>query len=169
MIDLFNEIKRVLTMREVAQKYGFEIDRKGWIVCPLHNDHKPSLKLYPNDRGWYCFACGIGGSVIDFVSHVFKLSAIEAAKKLNDDFSLGLYNEHSTSLQRQWSGHERLMQQRNLEKQEQKRFEAEMRLFALIDEENYLKEIYSSLPEHEKGYALGWLEDLNYQILSMEV
>lgn len=169
MIDIFNEIKHVVTMREVAQKYGFEIDRKGWIVCPLHNDHKPSLKLYPNNRGWYCFSCGIGGSAIDFVSHVFGLSAIESAKKLNDDFSLGLYNEHQTKLQRQRSGHERLMQQRSLEKQEQTKVETETRILALIDKEDYLKAIYPSLPAHEKGYALGWLEDLNYQILSMEV
>lgn len=35
--------------------------------CPLgfHEDTTPSFTIYPGDRGWYCFGCGYGGTVID--------------------------------------------------------------------------------------------------------
>lgn len=41
----------------------------------------------PNYR---CWSCGAGGDAIDFVSRMFGLSALEAAKKLNYDLGLGI-------------------------------------------------------------------------------
>jgi hypothetical protein len=40
--------------------------RFGSIRCPFHEDDTPSMKLYPDDRGWHCFGCGKGGSIVDF-------------------------------------------------------------------------------------------------------
>ena len=31
-----------------------------WGVCPLHDDHQPSLAVHP-DRGWWCHSCQRGG------------------------------------------------------------------------------------------------------------
>lgn len=36
-------------------------------LCPFHNDEVSSLVVYPGDRGWYCFGCGRGGGVIQFL------------------------------------------------------------------------------------------------------
>jgi DNA primase len=163
-MDLFNEVKRRVTMRQLADKYGFEVDRKGWIVCPLHNDHHPSLKLYPNDRGWYCFACAQGGSVIDFVCHVFGLKPAEAAKKINEDFSLGI-SEPLGKMQRMRAEHERLMMQKLREKQRCEELYKEERELAMIDEYNWLKSAYSNLPPSQRGVAVGMMEEINYKIL----
>lgn len=35
--------------------------------CPFHDDHTPSLTVYPATRSFYCFGCGTGGDVIDFL------------------------------------------------------------------------------------------------------
>ena len=85
---IFQEIKSALSMREVARQYGFEPNRANKISCPFHSDRTPSLHLY-NDR-FHCFGCGADGSVIDFTARLFDLTALDAAKKLNDNFSLGL-------------------------------------------------------------------------------
>lgn len=77
-------------MQTVAERYGFEVNRSGDILCPFHSDSKPSLHVYPGTRGWWCFVCNEGGSVIDFVTKLFHLNARQAALRLDNDFGLGL-------------------------------------------------------------------------------
>jgi len=84
-------IKQQVTMRDVAERYGFAVStRTRKILCPFHNDSKPSMQIYPGNKGYFCFVCNEGGSVIDFVMKYFGLSYVDAVKKLNDDFHLGL-------------------------------------------------------------------------------
>ena len=48
---------------------GREPDAHGFIVCPLHADTDPSLKVYDDaERGWYCYGCQRGGTVIDLAA-----------------------------------------------------------------------------------------------------
>ena len=39
---------------------------------------------------YHCFACGVGGDVIDFTARLFGISQYEAAKKLVEDFGLDI-------------------------------------------------------------------------------
>ena len=97
----YDVIKRSVSMRDVAEYYGFEINsRTSKILCPFHDDHNKSMHIYSGDRGYYCFACGAHGDVIDFVSHCFNLCFMDACKKLNDDFHLGLPIGEKLSWQR---------------------------------------------------------------------
>ena len=85
------EIKSRLPAREVLEFYGLTVDRAGFCKCPFHQgDNTGSLKVYDGDRGWHCFGCGAGTSVVDFVMQYFGLSFIEAQRKINDDFQLGI-------------------------------------------------------------------------------
>lgn len=94
MGSIADEIKRTLSMDQVARFYGFNPNRAGDILCPFHAEKTPSLKIYPEPgRGWHCFGCGQGGSVIDFVMQLFRISFSAAVVRLNADFSLGLTNE----------------------------------------------------------------------------
>lgn len=88
MINLFEEIKSRLSMFEIAEKYGIKVLKGNKVVCPFHDDNHPSMS-FKNNR-FKCFACGIGGSVIDLVMNYFNLNIIQAAKKLNNDFNMGL-------------------------------------------------------------------------------
>lgn len=85
-----HEIKNAVTMREVCEAYGLEVNRSGFACCPFHNEKTPSMKIYPGNRGFCCFGCHKAGDVLDFVKLYFNLSFREAQKKLNDDFALGL-------------------------------------------------------------------------------
>ena len=86
--DIFNQIKNILEITSVIEYYGVSINRKGFASCPFHQEKTPSFKVY--DENFYCFGCGKGGTVIDFVMIYFGVTNIEAVKKLSDDFKLNL-------------------------------------------------------------------------------
>ena len=91
MNDLAAEIKRALPARDVLEHYGFHPSRTGFLQCPFHQgDKHGSLKVYDGERGWHCFGCGRGGSVIDFVMELFGIGFREACLRLNEEFHLGL-------------------------------------------------------------------------------
>lgn len=89
MIDVFDEARRLVSAREVAEMNGFHPNRSGFICCPFHREKTPSLKFYP-DGGWKCFGCGKGGSSIDLMAALYDLAPLEAVRRLNDDFRLNL-------------------------------------------------------------------------------
>ena len=88
--NISQEIKRRITMQDICKKYGFEINRRGFICCPFHNEKTASMKIYTNGNGFYCFGCGVGGDVINFVMRLDNLDFKTACEKLNNDFMLGL-------------------------------------------------------------------------------
>lgn len=87
-MNLFQNVKAAVTVRQAAEYYGQRVSRNGMICCPFHNDHTPSMKL--NTDYFYCFGCGSTGDVIDFVGRLFGLTAYNAARKLAGDFGLSL-------------------------------------------------------------------------------
>ena len=56
-------------------------------LCPMHEDHDPSLVLTPSRGLWHCLgACQIGGTVIDWVMKAEGLDFREAVDKLLAEF-----------------------------------------------------------------------------------
>ena len=99
--DLAGAVKEALTMDQVARRYGFEPNRAGFIRCPFHEgDRTASLKLYPGHRGFHCFGCNRGGSVIDFVMELYGINFSQALVRLNSDFGLGLAGERPSPAER---------------------------------------------------------------------
>lgn len=94
-MNIADEIKQSLSGRAVVERYGFEPNRAGFLRCPFHQgDDTASLKVYDEQgRGWHCFGCGKGGSVIDFVMELHGISFRQAVLRLNEDFDLGLVGE----------------------------------------------------------------------------
>lgn len=86
-MNFFREMKERVTARQVAERYGLKVSRNGMACCPFHNDKHPSMKI---DQNYYCFACGAKGDAINYVAVLFGLSQFEAAKKINEDFSLDI-------------------------------------------------------------------------------
>lgn len=84
----YEEVKQRLNMGQVAEFYGYKPNRKGICRCPFHNDGHPSMKIYDNNGGFYCFSCGEGGDIIKFVALLYNLRNEEACRKLIEDFAL---------------------------------------------------------------------------------
>lgn len=93
MNNLFEEIKGQLTMHDVGTHYGLSLKKqpggRAMALCPFHSEKTPSFVLYPNER-YHCFGCGESGDVIKFVERLFDLKPLDATRKLNQDFNLGL-------------------------------------------------------------------------------
>ena len=100
-MNIFQEMKERVTARQVAERYGLKVSRNGMTRCPIHNDKHPSMKI---DQNYYCFACGAKGDAVNYVAVLFGLSQFEAAKKINDDFSLGISIENTGIRRKQNSG-----------------------------------------------------------------
>lgn len=115
----YDEVKQQLSMKRVAEHYGCKVNQKGTCLCPFHEDNHPSLKIYENDRGYYCFTCGNGGDVIRFVGNLFNLGNEEACRKLIEDFSLPIALENLSYREK------RERDKRQEEYRKQRRFEEE--------------------------------------------
>lgn len=85
ILSIFSEVKEHLTARQAAEYYGLQVKRNGMACCPFHDDKHPSMKI---DNNYHCFACGVGGDAVDYVSRMFGLSQYDAALKLVEDFCL---------------------------------------------------------------------------------
>ena len=91
MDNVFEEIKSKLDIVEVMEFYGVELSRNNKACCPFHTEKTPSFSISKEKQYFHCFGCGVGGDTIAFVQKLFNLpSPIQAAKRLNSDFSLGL-------------------------------------------------------------------------------
>ena len=99
--DKAGEIKRLVPMTQAAPFYGVEVGTDGFCRCPFHGEKTASMKVYNGERGWHCFGCHEGGSVIDFVMKLFGLSFVDAEKRLSDDFRLDLFTDDQDPQARQ--------------------------------------------------------------------
>lgn len=88
--ELYQKVKEVVTVQQTAEYIGLRPNAKGLCLCPFHQDTKPSLKLYPNGKGFYCFSCGAGGDQIKMVALYFNLLNEEAAERLAAAFQVPL-------------------------------------------------------------------------------
>ena len=79
-----DDIKRNHPMPEVVRQYGIEINRAGFCRCPFHNERTASMKIYA--QSFYCFGCGAGGDVIDFVRLYERCDFKTAFRMLGGEF-----------------------------------------------------------------------------------
>ena len=52
-------------------------------VCPFHEEAEGSFTVYADTERFYCFGCGVGGDVLDFVQRVENLSLPDAIQRLD--------------------------------------------------------------------------------------
>jgi hypothetical protein len=84
-------VRSSVTMRQVAEAYGYQISRTGFIHCPFHpHDKHPSMKIYDGNRGYHCFVCHAGGDVIDFVKRHDGLEFEAAVRHLAELFGIAI-------------------------------------------------------------------------------
>jgi len=72
---------------EQAREYPLErvvdVDKKGFALCPFHDDRRPSL--YCRGGFYYCFSCEANGDVIDLAMKVWGLSFTDAVKRIKEE------------------------------------------------------------------------------------
>ena len=66
-----------------------------WGRCPFHNEKTPSFTVDPDKKTYYCFGCHEGGSVINFVMEMDKLSFPETVVLLAKRFGVTIIQDNS--------------------------------------------------------------------------
>ena len=179
MIDKFTQIKETLSIIDVMAANGVPLNRGNQAVCPFHEEKSPSLTAYPDTNSFYCFGCGAGGSVIDFIARLHNLDPLQAAQKLDDDFNLDLFVQEVSQEEKRQARLQRMERERDkklvamLEQWADNAFDILCRCFwQLVDDtEKYAPKTFDELDKlhprfvtacHLKDYA-GYLLDALYE------
>lgn len=84
-MNLSEQVRLKNDIVEVISEYGVQLKPAGRgykALCPFHEDKTPSLSISPDSQLFYCFGCGVGGTVIHFVMRYEGISYGEALRKL---------------------------------------------------------------------------------------
>lgn len=65
-------------------------------LCPFHREKTPSFIASPDKQIFHCFGCGIGGSVISFISKIENLNFKESIEFLAERASIILPSSNSS-------------------------------------------------------------------------
>lgn len=85
------EIKETLPIADLVGRY-VPLRQSGGALrgrCPFHDDHNPSLMLYPESGTFRCYGCGRHGDIITFligVENLPFLRALSRLEQLRDDY-----------------------------------------------------------------------------------
>lgn len=85
--ELYRKVKEAVSMQQAAEYCGLVVER-GHCLCPFHQDRHPSMKIYPDGKGYYCFSCGSGGDQVKLAARYRGIGNYEAAKELAAAFGV---------------------------------------------------------------------------------
>jgi len=77
-------IKREIPIEQIVGSY-VELRASGATLvglCPFHDDHRPSLTVYPEQATFHCYGCGAHGDVLSFLQRVEHLTFHQALRSL---------------------------------------------------------------------------------------
>jgi len=90
MTTIFDEVKSSISIVDVILDEVGEPGDSRIILCPFHDDTKPSLSISPDLQVFKCFACGATGDSIKFIQMYKNMPATEAAKYITDKYALDI-------------------------------------------------------------------------------
>ena len=71
---------------DVVESAGVRLRGRGRVrqgVCPFHEEVEGSFTVYSDSQRFYCFGCGLGGDVLDFLRRTENLTLPEAIRQLD--------------------------------------------------------------------------------------
>lgn len=93
-------VKSQVNMRMLAEHFGIQVNRAGQALCPFHSDKRPSMKVhsgYLDHDGYYCWACGAGGTIFNFVMNHCNLDFEGAVRYVAAAFCIRIADEQELS------------------------------------------------------------------------
>ena len=84
--DIIEEVRMKNDIVDVVSQY-VKLTRRGstyFGLCPFHNEKTPSFSVTPSKQMYYCFGCGAGGNVFNFVMEYENYTFWEALQHLAD-------------------------------------------------------------------------------------
>ena len=84
--NIIEEVRQKNDIVDVVSQY-VRLTRRGstyFGLCPFHNEKTPSFSVTPGKQMYYCFGCGAGGNVYNFIMEYENYTFGEALKHLAD-------------------------------------------------------------------------------------
>ncbi len=105
MID-HNTVQQILDTADIVDVVGDFVSLKkrgtNWIgLCPFHNDRRPSFYVSRAKGICKCFACGEGGSAVNFIMKHEQLSYPEALRYLARKYHIEIQEKELTDEEKQ--------------------------------------------------------------------
>jgi DNA primase len=93
-------IDRIRDTADIVDVVSHHVDltkrgRNFFGLCPFHNEKTPSFSVAPDKGIYHCFGCGNGGSALNFIMEIEKISFVDAVIQLGKQ--LGIEIEFSGS------------------------------------------------------------------------
>ncbi|WP_051521809.1 DNA primase [Mycoplasmopsis gallinarum] len=88
--SLINEILSKADIVKIIEEY-IQLKKNGRnyvAICPFHNDTSPSMQISQSKQIFKCFACGVGGNAIAFISKYKKIPFYSALNYLADKYGI---------------------------------------------------------------------------------
>ena len=88
--DIIEEVRMKNDIVDVISQY-VKLTRKGssyFGLCPFHNEKTPSFSVTPSKQMYYCFGCGAGGNVYNFIMEYENYSFGEAFSLASLEYSI---------------------------------------------------------------------------------
>ena len=73
------------SLADVVEAAGVQLGGRGRVrqgACPFHQESEGSFTVYADTSRFYCFGCGVGGDVLDFIQRAEGLTLPEAIQRL---------------------------------------------------------------------------------------
>ena len=83
----YAELKARNPLGDAVEAAGVVLHGKGRVrqgVCPFHQEREGSFTVYADTEKFWCFGCGSGGDVLDFVGRMEGLTLPQAIRRLDD-------------------------------------------------------------------------------------
>lgn len=126
-----DELKIRYSMREIVERYGFRVNRAGFISCPFHKgDNTPSMKIYKDS--YYCHACHTDGDIFTFVQKLDNVSFKEAFQLLGGSYEQSFSARYKADKAKR-------ERQKELEKQNRKKQELQLNQRLIGIYRNYIE------------------------------
>lgn len=112
------EIKQQYSMRDIAERYGFKVNRAGFINCPFHKGDKgASLKIYQDS--FHCFGCGANGDIFTFVQLIDSVDFKTAFQSLGGTYEKPTFGSNLAIYHAQKKKEERARTEEKLRKRKE--------------------------------------------------
>ncbi|MHC4879640.1 MAG: DNA primase [Planctomycetota bacterium] len=109
MVELSSDFKELVRSRtEIVSLIGESLTlqpvaggREYQALCPFHDDHNPSMKVYPDRQTFRCWVCNEGGDVFSWVQKRENLSFFDALKMLAERAHIEMPNRSEREVRQQ--------------------------------------------------------------------
>jgi DNA primase len=90
-----NQIEEVRSRADIVEIIGSHVRLRkagrNWVgLCPFHNEKTPSFSVNAERGFFYCFGCGVGGTVFNFLMRVEGLTFPEVVRSLAHKYGVAL-------------------------------------------------------------------------------